>query len=56
MKKIFSAALLLCLAIACTKEPAPVVKKLKTAVDTVDSKVYDTIPVPIPVGDTSYPG
>lgn len=56
MKKIFSAVLLLCLSIACTKEPAPVKAKIQTADDPVDPKIYDTIPVPIPVGDTSYPG
>lgn len=55
MKKIILAALLLCLFIACTKEPAPA-KKQSIADDPVDAKIYDTIPVPIPKGDTSYPG
>lgn len=54
MKKVIPAAMLLCLFIACAKQPPPIVKKPTITDVPVDEKIYDTIPIPIPVDTTSW--
>jgi hypothetical protein len=54
MKKVLLAAMLLCLFIACTKEPAPIVKRTTITDAPVDEKIYDTIPILIPQDSSTF--